>query len=180
MVNDRLDKFLWVLLLVSVAGLCGVFWMTPSGAGSSRAHSVDKAMEREMAYQARVAFLQRLYTPVTDLREAGKPQEALLKLDELIRRYPGEAHGLILQGELLNHLGSLDRAIESFVRGVRLNGDYVDEKSPLSRRAEIRQLVDRGLRDIRPQARANPDNQSLAAALNAVYYLQGRLAGGCE
>ncbi len=178
--KDRLDTFLWGLLLVSVAGLCGVFWMAPSGAGSNRAHSVDKAMEREMAYQARVAFLQRLYVPVTELSEAGRPQEALLKLDELIRRYPGEAHGLILQGELLNALGSLDRAIESFVKGVRLNGDYVDEKSPLSRRAEIRQLVDRGLRDFRPRAQANPGNQSLAATLNAVYYLQGRLAGGCE
>lgn len=179
MLRDRFDRFLWLGLAGSLAAL--VFLLS-SGAssGSVNRHSLDKAMEEEMAYQARTAFLQKVYGPVESLINSGEPQRALLKLEELGRRYPGEAHGYVLKGAILAGLGALDEAVGSYVRGVRLNGDYVDARSPLSRRTEIRQIVEQGVKAIGEKARAHPDNPSLAAALKDVYYLQSRLAGGCE
>lgn len=179
MFNDTFDKITWLLLAVVIAALVALPAMN-HGSGDGKAAGLGKAAEREMAYRARVELIGKLYGPVEDLRKAGKSQEALLKLDELIRKYPGEAHGHILQGEILREMGALDEAVASFEAGVKLNGDYVDAKSPLSRRGAIQGLVDEGLRSIGGRAAANPGNRSLAASLAKVNYLKSRLAGGCE
>lgn len=179
MFNNTFDKVVWLLLAVVIAALVVVL-ATNHGAGDGRAVGLDKAAEREMAYRARIELINSLYGPVEELRKAGKTQEALLKLGELIRNYPGEAHGYILQGEILREMGVLDRAVASFEEGVRLNGDYVDAGSPLSRRVAIESLVAEGVQVIGGRAAANPGNRSLAASLSKINYLKSRLAGGCE
>ncbi len=180
MINDRFDRLLWLLLIVAVTALVVLLGIAPQGGARNGSTGVSKAMEREMAHQARTALLQKIYGPVESLHQAGNFQGALLKLDELARAYPGEAHGHILQGEILHGMGALEEAVASYVEGVKLNGEYVDGKSPLSRRKEVQQLVDEGMRTIGSRAKSNPGNRSVAAALRNVYYLQSRLAGGCE
>ncbi len=180
---QRRDKFDIVLLaaLVAVIGFLVVFAIGGQGQGpKSGKPDIDRALERQVAYQARVAFLEDLYRPVLELRSEGKSQQALLKLEEIARQYPGEAHGLVLRAALLQDLGVLDKAIASYVEAVRANGDYVDANSPLSRRTEIRQLVDEGLGLYRERVREHEDNPTFVAALKNLYYLQSRLAGGCE
>lgn len=181
MLKDAFDKILWLLLSVTLVALVVMLAGQETGgrAGKSAA-GLDKALERQMTYQARVDLLQKLYSPVESLRQAGDLQAALFKLDELARLYPQEAHGSILKGEILSRMGALEESVASYVQGVRLNGDYVDRKSPLSRRTEIQKVTDEGLRVIGSRARANPGNRSLAVALNNVNYLRSRLAGGCE
>jgi len=179
MFNDTFDKITWALLAIVVVALVALLAMN-HGTGEGKAAGLGKAAEREMAYRARIELIGSLYGPVEELRKKGSNQEALLKLDELIRKYPGEAHGHIIQGEILREMGALDEAVASFEEGVKLNGDYVDAKSPLSRRVAIQGLVDEGLRSISGRAAANPGNRSLAASLRKVNYLKSRLAGGCE
>lgn len=178
--RDWFDGFVWLGLAGSLTALALLLVFGSSAGTGTRQASVDKAMEQEMDYQARVAFLRKVYGPVESLRGGGEPGRALLKLEELGRRYPGEAHGYMLKGAILAELDALDEAVGNYVRGVRLNGDYIDERSPLSRRTEIRRIVERGLKVVGEKVRAHPDNQSLAAVLKDVYYLQSRLAGGCE
>lgn len=179
MLTDTFDKILWVLLLLTAIALAAVVVVNRGAAESGTAGS-NKALEREMAYQARVELITRLYAPVEELRRQGKAQEALLKLDGLIRKYPGEAHGYILQGEILREMGTLDEAVSSFVEGVKLNGDYVHAKSPLSRRDAVQKLANEALASVGARLAANPGNRSLAATLQKVNYLKSRLAGGCE
>lgn len=179
MLKDRFDRLLCFFLVVTAAALTAVL-LAGGGTGEARPVTVDKSLEREMAREARAALLHRIYGPVEALRKEGQPQAALLKLDELARRYPGEAHGHILKGELLYEMGSLEGAVASFSAGVRLSGDYVDKGSPLNRGAEIRQAVEKGLATLKPKAAMQPENPSLAVAMRDVYYLQSRLAGGCE
>lgn len=179
MFTDTFDKITWLLLALVIAALAVVLG-TSSGAGEGKGDGLGKAAEREMAYRARIELINSLYGPVEELRKAGKNQEALLKLDELIRKYPGEAHGHILQGEILREMGALDQAVASFEAGVKLNGDYVDARSPLSRRRAIEGLVAEGERVIGGRAAANPGNRTLAVSLRRVNYLKSRLAGGCE
>ncbi len=183
MLKDAYDRTLWLLLAATVMSLVVVLLEPGHGGGGAagrRPAAADKALEREMAYRARVDLLQKLYSPVETLRQAGDAPAALFKLDNLIRRYPAEAHGYILKGEILHRMGALDEAVASYVEGVRLDGDYVDVKSPLSRRADIQKVTEQGVREIGARARANPGNRSLAAALQNVNYLRSRLAGGCE
>lgn len=177
MFKDAFDKICWALLAVVTVALVA---LAASGGGSDSRKGAGKALEREMAYHARVELINKLFGPVEQLRGEGKHQEALLRLDELNRKYPGEAHGRILQGLILRDMGAADEAVASFVEGIRINGDYVDRKSPLSRRPEIQRLVDERGKEISARAAANPDNRSAAALLAKVNYLKSRLAGGCE
>lgn len=178
MLKDRFDRLLLSLLAATLVALAVL--LAGGGEGEARPAPVNKSLEREMARQARVSLLQKIYGPVEELRRQGQPQAALLKLDELARRYPGEPHGHILKGETLREMGALEGAVESFTAGVRLSGDYVDKGSPLTRRTEIRQLVEEGLAKVGERSRAHPEDPALAAAMRNLYYLQGRLAGGCE
>lgn len=108
MFTDTFDKITWLLLAVVIAALAGVL-ATNHGAGAGRAAGLGKAVEREMAYRARVELLARLYGLVEELRTAGNDQEALLRLNELIRSYPGEAHGYILRGRSSGRWGHWTR-----------------------------------------------------------------------
>ncbi len=180
MVKEPFDKFCWLVLLVACTALA-VLLLGGAGEGTSgKAPGLGKAAEREMAYRARVELISRLYGPVETLVAAGNRQEALLKLDGLIRQYPGEAHGHILQGGILREMGAADEAVASFVQGIRLNGEYLDDRSPLSRRSEIRTFVDDSMKRVGARAAANPGNRTAAETLQKLGYLRSRLAGGCE
>ena len=180
MFKDTFDKICWALLAAALISVVIVLTVGSSTHDVKPGGGLGKALERDMAYRGRVELVNKLYGPVDNLRSTGNKQEALLKLDELIRQYPGEAHGHILQGQILWEMGAFDEAVSSFVEGVTLNGDYVDAKSPLSRRAEIQRLVDEGLKKYGARAAANPGNRSVAVSLRKVSYLKSRLAGGCE
>lgn len=180
MFRDTFDKLCWLFLILVVVSLAGVIYMADGTGSHKPAVGPGKSLERELAYRARVELITQLYAPIDSLRKEGNNQTALLKLDELIRKYPAEGHGHILQGEILMGMGALDEAVSSYVEGVKLNGDYVDAKSPLSRRSEIQHLVDEGQKNIGQRASANPDNRSLAALRQKINYLKSRLAGGCE
>jgi tetratricopeptide (TPR) repeat protein len=180
MFKNIFDKFCWVAILTVVVSLSVLLYMDGGTASAKRTVGLSKALERESTYRTRIELIAKLYAPVETLRKEGNNQTALLKLDELIRKYPAEAHGHILQGEILLGMGAFDEAISSYVEGVKLNGDYVDSKSPLSRRIEIQRLVDEGLKNSGQRASANPDNRSLVASRQKLNYLKSRLAGGCE
>jgi len=180
MFKDHFDRFCWALLAGAILALMAVLFLSPGSLDGKPGSGHNKAMEREMAYYARVELINKLYGPVEQLRSVGSNQEALLKLDELNRKYPGEAHGHILQGLILQDMGAPDEAVASFVEGIKLNGDYVDDKSPLARRQEIQRLVDSSVKGISARAAANPGNRTLASLVQKVNYLKSRLAGGCE
>lgn len=173
------DRCLWGGLLLTVAALLAVAVLAPA-AGKGGGKALDRKLERTLADQARVSLIRELYGPIEDLRRSGDLQGALLKLAEIEKNYPGEAHGQILKAELQAALGAEDEAIASYAAGVRLSGDYVDRDSSLSRRDAIQRLVDGGLQRIARRLAEHPDNRSAAATQKQLYYLQSRLAGGCE
>ncbi len=180
MFKDLFDKLCWSLLTASIVSLAVLLLINSGANGDKRDAALDKSFEREMAYRARVELIRKIYEPVELLHKQGNNQSALLKLDELIRKYPGEGHGYILQGQILWEMGAMNEAAASLVEGVKLNGDYVDDKSPLSRRDLIQRLVTEGLKDAGVRVAANPGNKTLEASLQKFNYLKSRLAGGCE
>lgn len=179
---DKFDKLLWLLLSAALIALALLLWHGPQGAGTGTPGKgvADRAMERELAYQARIALLQKLYGPVEELRRKGEQQSALLKLDELARLYPGEAHGYILQAEILQQMGMVETSLTNYVAGIRLDGDYIDKKSPLSRRDVISRFVTEAERTLAGKISVNPANRTLTIARKDLNYLKSRLAGGCE
>ena len=139
----------------------------------------DKSVERAMQEKARSGFLIETYQPVEQLIEDQRYAEALLKLQTFEKSYPGEPHTLILRGSILVAQGVLGEGVSQYATAVKMNGDYVDAKSSLNRRQEIEQLVENGLPKIRESLRAAV-TPSTEKSLKDIYYLQSRLAGGCE
>lgn len=180
MLRDRFDQLMVASLLVLLI-FTAVLLAAAGPDGGHREGSVsNRQIEREMLYQARVAFIERNFSPVIALRNSGALQEALLKLEELGRTLPGEAHKDLLSGDILLRMGQFDRALTKLAAAVKRNADYVDSASPLSQRPLIESAVTEGLPLIRDRLRSQPDNSSMAQVLKDGYYLQSRLAGGCE
>jgi tetratricopeptide (TPR) repeat protein len=180
MLRDRFDQ----LMIVALVGVLIFTAVLMAGAGprydNQDAQAANRRFEREMLHQARVAFIERHYSPVITLRDNGSLPDALLKLEELSRTLPGEAHNDLLSGDILLRMGQFDRAVSKLAKAVRSNADYVDSASPLSERPLIESAVSEGLPLIRDRLRVQPDNLTLAKVLKDGYYLQSRLAGGCE
>jgi tetratricopeptide (TPR) repeat protein len=174
---DRFDKILLSFLVITVIALA----VYSAGSLPAKTTAVEtRSMERELAAQARVGLLEKLYAPVTGAMQAGQYQEALLKLEEVNTRYPGEAHGFILKGEILYKMGVSDGAAAGFVRGVKLNGDYIDKNSPFSKRDTIAILVEKSLPAALSAYKSSNSNPALKENLANLNYLKSRLAGGCE
>ena len=174
------DKLLWLALFVSAVTLVVVVVRSAGPGEQAGVKALDKALERAMTYQSRVALIRELYGPVEALLQMGQDQAALLKLTEIEKTYPGEAHGQMLKGSIQARLGAVDEAVASYAAGVKLRGDYVDQENPLSRRDEIGRVVENGLRTVSARLALNPDNRTAKATMKQLYYLQSRLAGGCE
>jgi predicted Zn-dependent protease len=180
MPGDRFDRLAAVGLLLVLVALGVLVATAGSSTGRPADGSLDRRVEQELLAQARVAFLERHYGPVAALRDRGELQSALLKLEELERQFPGEPHGALLRGDVLYRMGLIDRAVSSLAAAVRGNGDYLDPGSPLNQRDLIAVTAEQGVPLLRDRVRGQPDDRQAAATLKEAYYLQSRLAGGCE
>jgi hypothetical protein len=176
--RDLFDKLHWVALFGVVAAV--VYLLLFASADGTQIRKQDKRLELALQQKAKAAFLLETYGPVEELAATGNRVEALLKLEELERDFPGEAHASILRGALLVEQGALAEGIRSYVLGVRQNGDYIDERSLLGRHSEISDLVTTQLPIIKEKVERTPDSRTWNEALKNIYYLQSRLAGGCE
>ena len=178
MVLDRFDKTILIFSVLVVIWI-GSFYLNANNP-TDQSKTTQKSVEKELAEQAKAAFIDKIYAQVIALINAAKNQEALLKLEELNRRYPGEAHGLALKGELLQKLDSPAEAAASFVAAIKINGDYIDRNHPRSRRSLIKNLVDANASSFSSQLKKSPENRSLKITVDNFNYLRSRLAGGCE
>jgi hypothetical protein len=176
--RDFFDKLHWFAVCGVVAAV--VYLLFFASADGTTVRKQDKRLELALQQKAKVAFLLETYGPVEELAASGNRVEALLKLEELERDFPGEAHASILRGALLLEQGAIAEGIKAYVLGVRQNGDYIDERSLLGRHDEIEKLVNTQLPVIKLKVDRSPENRTWNKTLKNIYYLQSRLAGGCE
>ena len=174
---DRLD-LCYLLGAAFCVLLIGALLGGSPAEGDERSGPASARLEQKLAAQARARMLQQLYEPVERLRAEGQYAMALLELAQLQRSYPGEPYGELLRGELLLLSGARDEAVAALSLAVKGNGDFIDDNSPLSKRSLVADLVSRGLPLYAELARAG--NASARGSLQALRFLQSRLAGGCE
>lgn len=178
MFRDRFDQ-IHLLAAVIVLAAIGLLLTGFSGDGGRTRPFSNQAVEQAMQEKARAVFLLETFQPIEALIADDRQAEALLKLQEYEKLYPGEAHTLVLRAGILVDQGGLGEGIAQYAAAVKMNGDYVDAKSRLNRRAEISRLVESSIPRIRESLRSG-ENPSLEKSLKDLYYLQSRLAGGCE
>lgn len=178
MQNDTYDRLLWIGMALVVAAIAILPFVQADDSAQIAVGPQSRANDLQAVSEARSYLLRQRYEPVEVLIRQAQPEQALLKLEELVRTYPGDAHAFILRGQILAELGAPAEAAAAFAQGVRLNGSYVDKASPLSRREAIGRLVDTiRTSAVRSPAGMPPSSRELTQNLR---YLQSRMAGGCE
>ena len=177
---DWLDKLNITILAALVAVTLGMLLQHGLAARQQGdgAPSAEELLQK--AYREEVARDTALFRDVRLLREQGKTRQARARLQEIIQAHPGIPYGYVARARLDLAEGSLTGAITNFRRAIDARPEYVDRKTPLFIGKEIQALVTEALGKLPRERKLKPDDKEIAMALRNVYYLQRRLAGGCE
>jgi len=177
---DHFDLIMLSALLGVLIGL-GVLLLGDTRQPSALPSAAYQAgVQQQLMRQARLDHLASLYRPAQEALEQQRYAEALLALDEIARRYPGEAFGLMLRGEIQLQMGATYEGVLNVARAVRHDGEYLEAESPLTKRGLIEQLVTDELPRLREKVASADPTPGQLKALQELRYLQSRLAGGCE
>jgi tetratricopeptide (TPR) repeat protein len=112
--------------------------------------------------------------------EKGLYGEAMAELKDIMKKYPDKPRAHVYLAQLYLEQGGLGDAIHSYRQAVEMEPDYVDERTPLFIGDKIRGLVTEGREKFAREKALKPEDKEIKMALEDIYYLQSRLAGGCE
>ncbi len=97
-----------------------------------------------------------------------------------MKEHPEKSLSYVYLAQLYLKQGKLRDAIHGYRLAVEMEPDYVDERTPLFIGDEIKELVTEGREKFSREKALKPKDKEVRKALKDVYYLQSRLAGGCE
>ena len=176
---DRFDKFnITILVLISLITI----GMLVNQEIIKRRQGVPGAEAAEMAryYAEQMALNAKIYQEVISLKEQGLNDEAMTKLQEVMKTYPGKPQSYVYLAQLSLKSGKLADTIHNYRLAVENDLDYLDKKTPLFIGHEVKELVKESLPKFGREKKLKPNDETVRDVLTDLYYLQRRLAGGCE
>ena len=138
------------------------------------------AKEEKDSYALQMEIDKKIYQEVASYEKQGLYTEAMAKLKDIMKRYPEKSLSYVCLAQLYVDQGKLGDAIHSYRRAVEMEPDYVDERTPLFIGDNIKELVTEGREKFGREKALKPKDKEVRKALKDIYYLQSRLAGGCE
>ena len=179
MIMDRFDKFnITILVLISLITI----GMLVNQEIINRRLGVGDAEAAEMAlyYAEKMALNAKIYEEVISLKEQELYDEAMTKLQEVMKTYPGKPQSHVYLAQLSLKSGKLADTIYNYRLAVEKDPDYMDKKTPLFIGHEVKELVKESLPKFGREKELKPKDKTVRNALKDLYYLQRVLAGGCE
>jgi len=176
---DWLDK-------LSIAAITGLTLIT---VGMLVNHEITKtphrnpgtaAKEQKDSYTLQMEIDKKIYQGVISYKKKGLYAEAMAELRDVIERYPEKPRSYVYLAQLYLEQGRLGDAIHNYRRAVEMEPDYVDERTPLFIGDKLKELVTEGREKFAREKALKPKDKRVKMALKDVYFLQSRLAGGCE
>lgn len=146
-----------------------------AGAGVVSGNELFKRHYSEI--QARNATV---YREVIELEEAGRLDQAMAKLRSIIKGRGDDAYAHLLMARLYYGQGHLADSIHAYRLAVEKDPDYVDKKTPLFHGEEIMERITESRTKLNREKKLKPGDRKILTAINDIYYLQRRIAGGCE
>lgn len=140
----------------------------------------SEAEEAGRSYALQMEADKKLFKEVNALKEQGRYADAIAKLDDMMQSYPDKPLSYVYLAQVFVKQGKLGDAIHHYRRAVEMDPDYVDERTPLFIGDDIKAVVEEGREKFGREKALKPDDEDVKRALGDVYYLQRRLAGGCE
>jgi len=169
---DRLTEFLAILCIAAAVIILVYSARVPAVDGSLADLRVQAVSDQDMVRFHALLGEARL------LADTNRDPGPLLQ--ELKGNFPGRHEVWALTARHWEAVGSDSEALTAYARAVRLQPDYLDEKSGLFLGKRIEALTARVMGELN----AARNNQGLDSAgeelLRTAYFLKRRLAGGCE
>jgi hypothetical protein len=169
---DRVTEFLAILCVIAAMA---ILLFPPGGpdAGGSLAGLRPQDMQGLEAQQFRTSLdeARRL------VDGGGEPENALA---DLTARFAGRHEVWAISARHHENTGEESAALMDYARAVRLQPDYLDEKSPLYLGPRIEGVTGRVMARLREKKTAEGLSGDEPARLKAAYFLVRRIAGGCE
>jgi tetratricopeptide (TPR) repeat protein len=176
---DWLDK----VSIVAVAGLIVAAGGMLGNQQINKRHSDNRGEidgGKGISYASQVEVDRQMYSAVTAYQDKGLHDEAIAELDRIAKNYPGNSLSYMYLAESYLAQGRLADAIRNYRRAVEMEPDYVDKRTTLFRGEELKDVVTEGILKLEREKKLKPKDDEVKQALKDVYYLQRRLAGGCE
>ncbi len=143
-------------------------------------HSASSTEQLRRQYDQIKRENQRIFSEVIALKDAGDYEGAIEKLRKLIAAHGENAYGYVLLARLEYEHGSITDALHAYRKAVEKDPDYVDKTTPLFIGNEIMDVITRSRAKVNRERKLRPGDQKIRTAINDIYYLQRRIAGGCE
>ncbi|NPA94333.1 MAG: tetratricopeptide repeat protein [Thermodesulfobacteria bacterium] len=140
----------------------------------------DSSAALKRKYEQQMAKNAWLYKKVLVLEKKGKLNEAMEELHKILAEHPSDAYGFVLEARLLYRQGHLADAIHFYRKAIEMDPDYVDRKTPLYIGDEIMKVISNSRAKLHRERKLKPGDPKIKAAIDDIYYLQRRIAGGCE
>ncbi len=177
---DRLDKINIVILVGLLLITAGMVTQHEITAKKQDRPESDAGLVLKKQYEKKIAENAETYKEVINLQKLGHYAEALTKLEEIIQSHPEKAQAYIYKAQLLNSQGNLVESIKMYRAAIEMEPDFVDKKSPLFVGNTVLKLIPEARSKLNREKKLKPGDKMITAALDNIYYLQRRIAGGCE
>ncbi len=86
----------------------------------------------------------------------------------------------MLKAEIFTEKGNLVNALSMYRHAIEMEPDLVDNKTPLFIGDSVMDLITVARGKLNREKKLKPNDATLTIALDNIYYLQRRIAGGCE
>jgi len=176
---DWLDK-------LSIAAIAGIAVITIGMLANQelmqrgRDNPGEEAKAKESSYALQMEENERLFKGARTLEEQGLYKEAVAQVEDIMKSYPEKSVPYVYLGRLHFKEGKLGESIINYRQAVEMEPDYVDERTPRFIGDEIKGIVEEGREKFGREKELKPEDKEVREALKDIYYLQSRLAGGCE
>ncbi len=172
------EKINYITLLLLVAAISCLIYQS----GNANWKEEPARDFYKMGYQTNVsekeklARLKKIFGAVEELIDEGRLEQAQLTLSQLEAKFKGDGHLYFLRGKILATMEMHEKAILNFIKAVKLDPDYIDERCTLTYKGSfIEDATNAALK----YYKGKKDDES-KKAMRAVRNMQRRLAGSCE
>ncbi len=140
----------------------------------------DAVVQLKRHYHEIQADNARRFASVLALMKSGDYQAAFEKLKEINTDHGDSAYGYLLLARIEYKLGNLSDTIHAYRQVVDKDPDYVDKNTPLFIGTEIMDVITEARGKLSRERKLKPGDMKIKTAIDDIYYLQRRIAGGCE
>jgi cytochrome c-type biogenesis protein CcmH/NrfG len=176
---DWLDRL--SLAVAAVVVLTAIGMLTDQEIAKRRHDNPEgRAETADASYAQRMEADRKTYQEVASHVEQGLYKEAMAELKEIVKEDPERSLSYVYMARVYLKQGNLADGTHNYRHAVEIEPGYVDKKTPLFLGDELTKLVAEGREKFGREQMLRPNDKGVKRALEDIYYLQRRLAGGCE